>query len=97
MSVDPPKKGRYVASVMLWLVGFFIVMAFAGRGKISTGMALFSVSYVLLLPGVLIATLAYNLIVYPAKYRRWKSKFMCQDCRTIVETSPRAIRSDVFS
>lgn len=97
MSVDPPKKGRYGVSVILWLVGFFIVMAFAGPGRISTGMAVCYLSYILLLPGMLIATLAYNLIVYPAKYRRWKSKFMCQDCGTIVETSPRAIRSDVLS
>jgi hypothetical protein len=28
----PPRKAPYIAPVALWLMGFFIVMAFAGRG-----------------------------------------------------------------
>jgi hypothetical protein len=31
----PPRKTPYVAPVILWVMGFFIVMAFAGRGKLS--------------------------------------------------------------
>ena len=76
----PPRKAPYVAPVILWLVGFFIVMAFAGRGKLSEAMASFPVAYLLLLPLMLVGTLAYKLFVYPRKCRRWESKFLCQHC-----------------
>ena len=91
MRVGPPRKGRYTVSVVLWLVGFFIVMAFAGRARISMSMALFSVSYLLLLPGLLVGTTAYNLILYPAKYRLWQRTLMCQDCGALVEAPPCAL------
>jgi len=42
-------------------VGFFIVMAVDGRGKLSEAMAIFSVVYLLLLPLILVGTLEYNL------------------------------------
>jgi hypothetical protein len=32
-TVGLPRKVPYVAPVILWLMGFFIVMAFVGRGK----------------------------------------------------------------
>jgi hypothetical protein len=76
----PPKKMRFLVPTILWLFGFFPVMAFASRGKISTLMAIFSAGYVCLLPSLLIAAFVYNLFVYPAKYRLWDQKFMCQRC-----------------
>jgi hypothetical protein len=86
----PPRKAPYVALVILWLMGFFIVMAFAGRGKLSEAMAIFSVAYLLLLPLILVGTLAYNLFVYPRKCRRWESKFLCQHCGSLIpELQPR--------
>jgi len=30
---SPPRKAPYVSPFVLWLLGFFVVMAFAGRGK----------------------------------------------------------------
>ena len=84
-AASPPRKGRYTPLALLWLIGFFIVMAFAGRGRISTTMALFSVSYVLLLPGLVIGMFVYNLVVYPAKNRLWDAKFMCQRCGAVMQ------------
>lgn len=46
----PPRKAPYVAPVVLWLMGIFIVMAFAGRGKLSWMMGALSMGYALLLP-----------------------------------------------
>lgn len=75
----------FVLPVILWLVGFFPVMAFAGRGKLSTLMAMISVAYLLLLPSYLVAALFYNLFVRPKKYGIWESTFMCQRCGALIE------------
>ena len=34
-SLSPPRKMPLVDPIILWLLGFFAVMAFAGRGKLS--------------------------------------------------------------
>jgi hypothetical protein len=78
--VGPPKKAPYVVPVVLWLMGFFIVMAFAGRGKLSWMMGVLAVSYLLLLPGYLLAALLYNFFVHPRKYKDWNEKFIRQQC-----------------
>ncbi len=79
----PPKKMPYVAPTILWLMGFFVLMAFIGRGKLSGTMGLLSISYLLLLPVVLAGNLAYNLFFYTKKHRTWERKFMCQCCGAI--------------
>jgi hypothetical protein len=68
--LGPPKKAPYGIPIVLWLLGFFILIAFDGRGKLSTVMAILSVVYVLLLSAFLIGTFVYNLFVYPNKYRK---------------------------
>ena len=80
----PPRKAPYLRPLALWLLGLFIVMALAGRGRISMTMAVFDVAYILLLPALLLAALAYNLFVRPRSIKAWESKFMCQRCRTIL-------------
>lgn len=79
----PPNKLPYGAPAILWLLGFFVVMAFDGRGKLSEAMGLFSVAYLCLLPAILAGLLAYNFFVYARKHRDWKSKFMCQHCGAV--------------
>lgn len=81
----PPRKGSYLGPAILWLVGFFIVMAFAGRGKLSTPTAIFSMAYLVLLPTLLIGTFVYNLFLRPKKLRDWENKFMCQRCGAVTE------------
>ena len=76
----PPRKAPYVAPVVLWLMGFFIVMAFAGRGKVSWMMGALAVGYLVVLPGWLLAALLYNLFVRPKKYKDWDEEFICQRC-----------------
>jgi predicted RNA-binding Zn-ribbon protein involved in translation (DUF1610 family) len=83
--VGPPIRIPYVSSAIVWLVGFFPVMAFAGRGKLSTLMEIVSVAYLLLLPSHLLAALSYNLIVRPKKCRSWEATFMCQYCGALIE------------
>jgi hypothetical protein len=83
-TVGPPKKGRYLAPTVLWLLGFFVVMAFVGRGKLTTLMTIASVTYIFLLPALFIGTLAYNIFVYPKKHRAWEGQFLCQRCGTVV-------------
>jgi hypothetical protein len=83
----PPRKAPYVAPLVLWLVGFFIVMAFAGRGKLSLLIGLISVAYDLALPAYLLAALFYNFVLRPKKYRAWENSFMCQRCG-VISTSP---------
>jgi hypothetical protein len=78
--VAPPRKAPYVAPVVLWLIGFFIVMAFAGRGKLSWMMGALSVGYLLVLPAYLLAALLYNFFPRPAKYKAWNEEFICQRC-----------------
>jgi hypothetical protein len=84
-SVAPPKKAPYVAPVVLWLFGFFIVMAFGGRGKLSWIEGALSIFYVLLLPTYLIGSLLYNFAVRPKKVRAWEEKYMCQSCGAMIE------------
>src|SRR5260370_10319238 len=69
-AASPPRKGRSIPLAVLWLIGFFIVIASAGRRRISTTMALFSVSYVLLLPGLVIGMFVYHLAVSPPQNGR---------------------------
>jgi hypothetical protein len=79
--VGPPRKAPYTAPVILWLLCFFIVMAFAGRGKLSALLAIVSaVGYVFLLPALLIGTFIYNFVVYQKTYRNWDLRFLCQCC-----------------
>jgi hypothetical protein len=79
--------------MLLWLAGFFIVMAFAGRGKLSWATAVFMATYLLLLPTYLIVTLLYNFLVHPERYRRWERKFLCLRCGAIVDPeSKRGLR-----
>jgi hypothetical protein len=78
--VGPPRKAPYVAPVVLWLMGFFIVMAFAGRGRLSLMMGVFSMGYALLLPVYLLVALFYNFFLRPKKKRDWEARFMCQKC-----------------
>jgi hypothetical protein len=82
--VAPPKKMPYAAPAILWLLGFFILMAFAGRGKLSWLMGALSVAYVFLLAGYLIGSLFYDSFVRPKKYRNWEQKFMCQRCGAVL-------------
>jgi hypothetical protein len=84
--VRPPAKFPYVAPAILWLVGFFPLMALAGRGKLSFAMGLLSVGYVLLLPALLVSAFVYNSFVYPKKHKAWDSTFMCQRCGALINT-----------
>jgi hypothetical protein len=78
--VAPPRKAPYVAPLALWLMGFFIVMAFAGRGRLSWMMGALSVGYLLMLPTYLLAALFYNFFLRPTKKTEWEGKFRCQRC-----------------
>jgi hypothetical protein len=81
--VSPPRKAPYVAPVILWLMGLFIVIAFAGRGKLSWMMGVLSAGYLFALPTYLLAALLYNFCLHSKKYKEWNGKFMCQRCGTI--------------
>jgi hypothetical protein len=94
--VAPPRKAPYLAPVVLWLVGFFVVMAFAWSGKLSWIMDALSIGYLLLLPAYLLATLLYNFLVRPKKYKGWNEQFMCQRCGSLSrppETGTKAFHS----
>ena len=78
--VAPPRKAPYVLPVILWLMGFFIVVAFAGRGKLSWMMGALSFGYLLALPAYLLIALFYNVLFRPKKQKRWEGRFMCQRC-----------------
>jgi hypothetical protein len=84
-AVGSPKKRPYAAPTILWLIGFCLLMALDGRGKISTAMAMFSSAYVFLLPALLIGILVYNFFVYPKKRKNWERKFLCQRCGALAE------------
>jgi hypothetical protein len=83
--VSPPRKLPYISPMILWLVGFFPLMAFVGRGKLSLAMGLISVAYLLLLPTYLLGTLSYNFVVHPKRYHSWEKNFMCQRCGTVTQ------------
>jgi hypothetical protein len=59
----PPRKAPYLAPALAWLLGFFILVAFAGRGKLSWLIGVLSAAYALLLPTYLLASLFYNFFV----------------------------------
>jgi hypothetical protein len=84
----PPRKAPYVTPVILWVVGLFIVMAFAGRGKLSWMMGALSVGYLFALPAYLLAALLYNFFLRPKRNKHWEEKFMCLRCATFVEGPP---------
>jgi hypothetical protein len=83
--LSPPRKLPYVAPIVFWLIGFFVLTSFDAQGKLSWAMAVLSVAYVFILPTYLLGSLIYNLFVRPKKFRQWQRKFMCQRCGTIVE------------
>jgi hypothetical protein len=83
--LNPPRRLPYVAPIVLWLIGFFILMSFDAQGKLSWAMAVLSVAYVLLLPAYLLGSLIYNLFIRPKKFKQWREKFMCQRCGAIIE------------
>ena len=78
--VGPLRKAPYVAPVILWVMGFFIVMAFAGRGKLLWMMGALSMGYALTLPVYLLVALFYNFFLRPKKKTEWEGKFLCQRC-----------------
>lgn len=63
----PPGKLPYTTSIILWLLGFFPLMAFVGRGKLSWAMGLLATAYLLLLPAMSIGAFVYNRFVYGRK------------------------------
>jgi hypothetical protein len=80
----PPGKLPFATPTILWLLGFFVVMAFAGRGRLSTLMAIVSAFYLFLLPAYVIGALFYNFLVRPKKHKAWEKEFLCQRCGTVV-------------
>ena len=83
--VGPPRKLAYATPVILWLLGFFPLMAFVGRGKLSWLAGLLSAAYLLLLPALPIGAFVYNFLVYPKRHSRWERTFMCQRCGALIE------------
>jgi hypothetical protein len=79
----PPKKMPYAVPTVLWPLGFFILMAFDGRGKLSWVMGMLSVAYVFLLPAYLLASMSYNFFVRPKRLSHWQKRFFCQRCGAI--------------
>jgi hypothetical protein len=79
-ALSPPRKLSYAPPAILWLLGFFILMSFAVRGKLSWMMGALSVGYLLLLPAYLLVALLYNFFLRPKKYRDWNEEFICQQC-----------------
>jgi hypothetical protein len=79
-ALSPPRKLPYAAPVILWLLGFFILMSFVGREKLSWIRGALSVGYLLQLPAYILAALFYNFFVRPKKHKDWNEKFICQRC-----------------
>ena len=88
--VGPPRKLPYATPLILWLVGFFPLMAFVGRGKLSWPVGLLAMAYLVLLPALPIGAFVYNFFVYPKKHRRWEGTFMCQRCGLLIEPHSRS-------
>jgi hypothetical protein len=78
--LSPPRKFPYGLPMVFRLIGFFPLMAFVGHGKLSWIMGLLATLYVFLLPALPIGAFAYNVFVYPWKYKRRDSMFLCQCC-----------------
>jgi len=83
--IDPPKKMPYAAPAILWLLGFFILLAFDGRGKLSWLMGVISAVYILAIPVYFLVALFHNLLVRPTKHKDWARKSMCQRCGALIE------------
>jgi hypothetical protein len=83
--VGPPRRLPYAAPAILWLLGFFILMAFDGRGKLSWLMGMISAVYILAIPVYFLVALFHNLFVRPKKHKDWERKFMCQRCGALIE------------
>lgn len=79
-AASPPRKLPYAAPAILWLPGFFIVMSFAVRSRLSWMMGALSIGYLQLLPTYLLAALFYNFFLRPRKYKDWNEEFICQRC-----------------
>src|ERR1700733_703642 len=45
----PPGKLPYLTPVIIWLAGFFVVMAFAGRARLPWMMGFLAVAYIFML------------------------------------------------
>jgi hypothetical protein len=43
---NPPGRAPYIEPLILWLIGFFILMSFDAQGKLSWEMAALSVAYI---------------------------------------------------
>lgn len=84
-SVRPPGKLPFVRPVCLWIMGFFILMAFLGSGRLSFPMGILGGFYLLLLPSYLLGSLFYNVFVRPWKYRRWERSWLCLRCGAVVD------------
>jgi hypothetical protein len=78
--LSPPQKFPYGRPIVLWLIAFFPLMAFVGRGKLSWATGLITTLYVFLLPAIPVGAFAYNLSVYPRKYAGWDSTLACRRC-----------------
>ena len=89
MMVAPPAKLPYALPIILWLLGFFVLMAIVTRGKLAWAMGLISVAYIILLPAYLLAALFCNFVLHPRKYRLWEDKFMCQKCGLVLNVRER--------
>lgn len=76
----PPGKLPYLTPAIVWLAGFFVVMAFAGRGRLSWMAGFLAVAYILMLPAYLLAGLLYNYVLRSKKYRSWEGALLCQRC-----------------
>jgi hypothetical protein len=82
--LSPPRKLPYGLPIALWLLGFFPLMVFVVRGKLSWTMGLIASVYLFLLPALPIAAFAYNSFVYRRKYAAWERTFVCQRCGTLL-------------
>jgi len=76
----PPGKAPYGQPVLLWVIGFFVLMVFAVRGKLSDWMGMLSVAYLFLLPGYLLGATIYNLFLRPKRIQAWDRQFLCERC-----------------
>jgi hypothetical protein len=83
--LSPPRKFPHGLPMVVWLLVFFPLMAFVGRGKLSWIMGLIATVYVFLLPALPVGAFAYNQLVYPRKYKRWDATLVCERCAALVK------------
>ena len=89
-SVAPPRKLPFLRPICLWIMGFFMLMSFLGRGRLSSMMGILAGFYLLLLPSYLLGSLFYNVFVRPWKYRRWERRWLCLRCGAVVDDASHA-------